>query len=427
MEKKRRVTFMLKLMLMSLVPVILLSFILNFVLVKGYNVTKTVELQFATITVVCELFSFVVTFRVGKNITKIVNGLAEQLNIMGDGDLTVKADEKALKRQDELGDIARKLEELKEEWRHVLSIVQSRTKELVETSNELNNQSQDNARISNDFAKAIEDLADAAISHAEETQTAAKYMSQAGDVVDETSSELDDLISNARKMREAGEKASSTIEELSKSNDEMQSAVKRIAEQTTITNNAANRINDAVEIIDAIAEQTSLLALNASIEAARAGAEGKGFAVVASEIQVLAEQTNSSVKTINQIIEELLNDSKEMVSVMEEVNKSASIQSGKFDLTKAEYGELSSGITASVENVRSMRTYFQELSKETGEVMEGLQTLSGLAEESAASTQQATASYNEMKYRTQIIADATSEVDSICKEVYEVIDKFKIS
>lgn len=427
MEKKRYMTFMVRIMLMALLPVVTLSCILNMLMILHYHIEWGTEIQIILITLVCFILNFVICFRVGREISSSVKELGKQLSTMTEGDLTRKINDKLLAQNDELGDIARKLDQVQSGWKTVLSTVYTRAERLSHTSEELNKDSQDNARIANDFAKSIEELAKAAVSHADETQIAAKHMTQAGKAVDDTSAEMNELIENVRKMRIAGEKASSTIQELSTSNEEMQSAVRRIAEQTTITNAATNRISDAVGIIDSIASQTSLLALNASIEAARAGAEGKGFAVVASEIQALAEQTNSSVKAINQIIGELLRDSREMVAVMGEANESASTQSDKFELTKTEFIELSQGISASVESVRSMRTIFQDMNGETGRVVDGLHTLSGLAEESAASTQQAAASCDEMKNKIDVIADASLKVDEVSKELYEVIRRFKIS
>ncbi len=109
-----------------------------------------------------------------------------------------------------------------------------------------------------------------------------------GDMVKETNEEVARLRTNVESMHESGAEAVKTLKELESINAEVKESFEQIFEQTNTTNESAMKIQDAIELITSIAEETNLLSLNASIEAARAGEAGKGFAVVADQIGKLA-------------------------------------------------------------------------------------------------------------------------------------------
>lgn len=393
---------------------------------KLTNQTTGFTINLVAITTVLLVIAGYYSYLVGRKITKQVKGIEKQLSKMSKGDLSEEVPEKLLKRPDELGDIARELDLMQKAWKKTISEIIGRSKDLANASDQLRIDSADNAHITADFAKAVEDIAAGSMSNADETQAAVAQMGEADKAINSATKVLDELVANANKMRESGKRAFGTIEELSQSNDSMLKSIKKIADQTNITNQAVNRIGETISIIDAIASQTSLLALNASIEAARAGEEGRGFSVVASEIQKLAEQTNQSVGVIDGTITELLRDSHTMVSVMEEVNKNVAAQAEKFLITKEEFSEVGSGIAISVDSIGNMREQFKMLIEAKERVLDGLASLSQLSEDSAACTEEATASSEELAGKTQEITNSTQELDDISKSLYSAVEVFVI-
>ena len=148
-------------------------------------------------------------------------------------------------------------------------------------------------------------------------------------------------------MGNAGDTSMNTMVELSESNDHTTEAVNKIADQIELTNESVGKIGEAAAFITNIADQTSLLALNASIESARAGEAGKGFAVVASEIQKLSSQSDSTASKIQEIITDLQNDSKETLEVMRSTEVLVREQYEKLAATKERFKEVGNGINVS--------------------------------------------------------------------------------
>ena len=183
--------------------------------------------------------------------------------------------------------------------------------------------------------QAVGHITESSIKQAENTKNASDHVMRMGEQISETAEQTGVLNENADVMRKFGEQAAVTIQSLRKINDEVEQSIADITRQTNQTNESAQKIREATAIITSIADETNLLSLNASIEAARAGDAGKGFAVVASQIQKLAEQSNTSSGTIEEITGELISDSGIAVETMLRVKEIVDTQSRNMEETNS--------------------------------------------------------------------------------------------
>lgn len=172
----------------------------------------------------------------------------------------------------------------------------------------------------------------------------------------------------------------------------MTDGIHRISQQITKTNDSVKEIESAASLISSIANQTNLLSLNASIEAARAGEAGKGFAVVASEIQQLADQSNKSADSIFRIITNLINEFKETLDTMMEVETATNEQNQKLTNTQKQFEIVNEGIAQSRDKTAVIKNAIGECNRVRNTVSEIMLNLSAISEENAASaTETATA------------------------------------
>ena len=192
------------------------------------------------------------------------------------------------------------------------------------------------------------------------------------------------------------------------------------------TNDSAIKIKEAIDLITAIAEETNLLSLNASIEAARAGDAGRGFAVVATQIQKLAEQSNESALTIDQIINELLNDSAQAVEIMKELKEIIEKQNEHVAETGAIFAEVMDGIDSSIVGVGNIREKSAELDGARTGVVDIVQNLSAIAEENAASTDETSASTAEVASIVGEVADSAKQLSQIAEHLENEISVFRV-
>lgn len=210
--------------------------------------------------------------------------------------------------------------------------------------------------------------------------------------MDTMDADIMELDSTSLHMKQASDEAAAILNELSSSNNHMTAGIHRIAQQITKTNDSVKEIESAASLISSIANQTNLLSLNASIEAARAGEAGKGFAVVASEIQLLADQSNKSADSIFKIITNLINEFKETLDTMMQVETATKEQNQKFTDTQRQFEIVKEGITQSRDKTAVIKSAIGECNQVRNTVSEIMLNLSAISEENAASaTETATA------------------------------------
>src|SRR5690625_3085878 len=158
----------------------------------------------------------------------------------------------------------------------------------------------------------------------------------------------------------------------------------------------AESIGDVTEVIRAVAEQTNLLALNAAIEAARAGEQGRGFAVVADEVRTLASRTQSSTQQIGEVVERLQTAAKQAAAVMAAGGANVEHTVGQAALA----AEALQGITRAVATINDMNTHIasaaEEQSATTEAMNRNLTGIQGNVEQSAAASEQTSAASGEL-------------------------------
>ena len=216
-------------------------------------------------------------------------------------------------------------------------------------------------------------------------------------------------------MRRSSEQATTTIQQLRQINTEVENSIETINRQIHLTNDSAQKIRAATEIIASIADETNLLSLNASIEAARSGESGRGFAVVAAQIQKLAEQSNNSSRAIEKITNDLINNSAETVAIMSNVHEIISSQSQNMIETEQIVAEVMSGIGTSLERIEQIESSTVMLEDSRNRIVQAVEGLSEIAQQNAASTQETCA-------QTVEVSNTFAELEGSAKQLMDIAE-----
>lgn len=374
--------------------------------------------------VLCLIAAIFVTRKIVASIISATDTVEKLGNLDFSGD--VSSDKKMLKRKDEVGVMLRSITELKNIIVKVMAEIRAYSESLGEAAEALKNSANESSTAAGQVETAITGIADGASSQAQETQSATENVIVMGKMIEQASTEVEQLGDNAADMHKASENAMSILAELEKINQKTMEAIHIIGEQTQKTNESAAKIKVATDMISEIAEETTLLSLNASIEAARAGEQGRGFAVVANQIQKLAEQSADATTQITEVISELVNDAQESVQTMDEVKEVMNQQSENVSQTEKAFKNVEKGIAESIESVEKITDKTRKLDEARAGVVDVVQSLSAIAEENAASAEETSASASEVGSIMEDVSQNANMLDEIAVKLNENVKRFKI-
>ena len=328
-------------------------------------------------------------------------------------------------RQDEFGYMARAIDQLQKKLASTIDRIKGQSSKLYSSSDGMYKNAYSMSETSEQVDKAVSEIAEGASSQAGETQKATENVITIGNMIEEASQEVKDLNEMASGMQNSNQVAIGILQELGSVNEQTRNSIGDIARQTVTTNESASKIREVTGLITEIAEETNLLSLNASIEAARAGDAGRGFAVVASQIQKLADQSSSSAKQIEEIVDRLISDSEQAVATMDQVKAIISKQSEDVEKTGNAFGEVSEGIKNSMSVIQSISEKVRTMDEARVNVVDTVQNLTAIAEENAASTQESSASVTSITGIAVNIEQSSGDLKQIAMDLDEEMKEFK--
>ncbi|NLQ23335.1 methyl-accepting chemotaxis protein [Shewanella sp. S-1] len=324
---------------------------------------------FVALACAAMIISIVIGLWVNRSVMNPINDILSKLKLIHqDSDLTVKF---TTFNHDELGQISTSLTQVIEHLRGILHSIAEAANTVNSSANELSS-----------FTQATNKRMQQQQAETEQTATAMNEMTATVAEVAQSASAAADSAKDADTYAANGNNiVMQSISSMSQLSDQIQ----KTAQVIGFLSNESQNIGRVLDVIKSIAEQTNLLALNAAIEAARAGEQGRGFAVVADEVRTLAQRTQKSTQEIEAMIATLQQGVKEAVNAMEIGIKQVDDANDKAN----QAGQALKEIVSSVDSITELNTHIATAAEEQSSVAESINrsiiAISDIAEHSTAS------------------------------------------
>lgn len=389
------------------------------------RITRSSVLFMALLAIAVVLAS-VLSFYLTRQVTKPLKNIVTELEEMAAGDFSRSVDVTLSSRRDEFGHVTLALDKMKTNLKHLISEVQMKAEQLSAASEELFASAEQSSQAATQVASSITDVAcgadnqihsvNRALSTVEKNACDIATVAQSAQNADHTSQQTAAAAENGKNIIEDTRRQMAHIEETVGSSAKV---VSKLGERS-------QQIGQIIDTISGIAGQTNLLALNAAIEAARAGEQGKGFAVVADEVRKLAEQSEAAAREIARLISEIQAETQQAVASMnagtEEVRSGTSI----VDHAGEAFGSISGLIAEVSAQVKGIAEAARQLTGGGQDIVNIVREIDGISKVTAAQTETVSAATEQQSASMGEIVVTSRNLAKMAEELQAAVTRFHV-
>jgi methyl-accepting chemotaxis protein len=385
-------------------------------------VTKT-QIKMLAIAVAILVSSIIIGVILSKSMIKPLLILKEAAKELAQGNL---AHEFKVNTRDEIGELSESFIDMRESLKTLVREITSASDNVTVSTKDVLDASKQAEIVASQIAEATSQLALG-------SDEQAKSVESTFGLVNKIVQSIDEIAANTSRSFESSSKAEQLVRngvQIVKTQDtkmaESTSAVGEVSEVIFTLNNKTVQVGQIIEVIEGIAEQTNLLALNAAIEAARAGEQGKGFAVVADEVRKLAEESQDSIGKIQTIIKDIQGTTNIAVDTATNATEAINAQNEAVQNTSKIFNNILEVVDVITREIQEISNFTVGV-KDAGEhIQQDMERILAVSEETAASTEEVTASTEEQTTYSENIVREVETLNTLAEQLKTYTKKFRL-
>lgn len=310
--------------------------------------------------------------------------------------------------------------------RELITNISHAANNVTNSSGEVQSMARDTENISTEISRTANELAQGAQDQAESVSEGAYMITKMSNAIHEINGATKESYNMILGVNKSVQEGVIVIDRQAGLMNQNKQSTLKVGQAISQLEEKSHNIGRIVDVIGAIAQQTNLLALNAAIEAARAGEHGRGFAVVADEVRKLAEQSSHSSVEIGKLLQDILDRTKQSVDEVAVVQKVVTDQQVSLDETRALYTEMEKAVTQIVERIVSVNEETGKLKDSADDAAKSISNVAAVTQESAAATEEVAAATMEQSTAVNGILQETSQLVYEAGLLLEAIKRFNI-
>lgn len=373
--------------------------------------------------ILAALLIAVIALFISWQIAKPIIALARQADVLATGDLRVDIN---TGYYGELGVLDRSLKTMVDNLRAIVQKVQESAGQIASAAQEFSASTEEASKSVEQMTTAVQDMAKGTSEQAAQSQEMAERISSISSIITMTANKIESATRFSEEAREHTEDGLQIVERQNQKMQENLAAAMNVSEAINDLARQAQEVERILETISSIADQTNLLALNAAIEAARAGEHGRGFAVVADEVRKLAEGSAQATEEIAQIVEKIQMGARGAVAEMDKARQIVDEQKEAVSNTNVLFQSIADKIKTVAASLEEIAAGAEKLKADAQSITENIHEVSAVAEENAAGAEEISASSEEQSAAVEEIAASANSLASLGQELSQAVSQFKL-
>jgi methyl-accepting chemotaxis protein len=393
---------------------------------KDFNAPAAKILQYLLISIIAvSIIGLTLILLIVSRITNPILNVRNKMLQLSNGDLTVA--ELQVIQKDEIGDLAAGFNVMLQNIKEMVTNIQLNAERVAATSEQLSASAEQASSASQQVASSIQMVSEDSASSLDGTKHATETVKDIDRGIHLITSNVEDLSNAAANTTGNATKGFEMLHLVQSQMSTIQKASNDMSNVTFSLGATSKEIVQIISLIESISDQTNLLALNAAIEAARAGEHGKGFAVVADEVRKLSEQSQKATNQVSQLINDIQTKVEQTLQVMKESEGEVEEGQKLVDSASQSFFLIKNDIEVVSEMITAINASIQEINAGSNELVETISEAEEIAIKTAEHSSSVAAAAEEQTASAQEITSVSEALASMAKELQDYISKFRIS
>ncbi|WP_033844861.1 methyl-accepting chemotaxis protein [Geobacillus icigianus] len=365
-----------------------------------------------------------VSYYISRSLSRPLLALTDAAKRIAAGDL--REANISVRNRDEIGQLAAAFEQMANNLRQVIQQVAQNAEQVAAASEQLAASAEQTSKATEQIAMTVQSVAsgvDQQMQSVEETSSVINAMSeQIGKVSARAQNVVAIAADTSKRAADGGETIDAGVAQM----DTVNRTVEQLAEVVKGLGHRSEQIGSIIEAIRTIAAQTNLLALNAAIEAARAGEHGRGFAVVADEVRKLAEQSAASAQQIAELIAAIQEETAHAVASMESVVNEVASGTNVIRTSGETFAQIRAAVDEVAAQIRDVSTAVGEMAASSEQIVRSVRLVADVAESTSASAQEVSAATEEQLASMEEISASSAALARMADDLQAIVRKFSL-